>query len=428
MNWIAKASCLPATILVICTGCNVPVTESVAGNQPLTYQVSYTVVPQPLEGTLEVQMRVIQPRRLLREVRFPTDPRISESMADGELLTADNEIVWHPPKTGGTLRWTVSVASRRNGNGYDAWLADDWGLMRAEDLIPRATTRAVRGAVGKTTLKFKLPGGWSVVTAYFNRSGTFSINKVERRFDQPDGWIVMGRLGIRHETIAGLRVSIAAPVGHAVRRMDILALLRWALPELVRVIPDLPRRLTIVSAGDPMWRGGLSAPQSLYIHAERPLISENATSTLLHEVMHSTLRLTSKAGYDWIVEGLAEYYSLELLRRSGSISQARFNIARKNQLRWSESADNLCQRTSNGAATALAVVVFSELDAEIRGATDGAFSLDDLLRQLHRNQKPVDLASLLQISKQLTNTKSDVLEIDKLAGCRSIVSGDQESH
>ena len=65
-----------------------------------------------------------------------------------------------------------------------------------------------------------------------------------------------------------------------------LALLNWNLPELARAVPNLPRRLTVISAGDPMWRGGLSAPQSIFIHAERPLISENGTSTLMHEIMH----------------------------------------------------------------------------------------------------------------------------------------------
>ena len=70
-----------------------------------------------------------------------------------------------------------------------------------------------------------------------------------------------------------------------------------------------------------MWRGALSAPQSLYVHAERPLLSGNATSTLLHEIVHIGLGLADERGADWIVEGLAEYYSLEVLRRSGTISE-----------------------------------------------------------------------------------------------------------
>ena len=39
---------------------------------------------------------------------------------------------------------------------------------------------------------------------------------------------------------------------------------------------------------------------------------------LLHEVMHAMLGIHATSGDDWIVEGLAEFYSLELLRLSGT--------------------------------------------------------------------------------------------------------------
>ena len=48
----------------------------------------------------------------------------------------------------------------------------------------------------------------------------------------------MGRLGVRRETLAGVRVAIAGPEGHDVRRMDMLALLSWTLPELVAILPS----------------------------------------------------------------------------------------------------------------------------------------------------------------------------------------------
>lgn len=415
-------------LLGLCTACTAPATESVASGAALTYQIVYTVVAHPADGTLDVTMRVRQPRGLLRELRFPASSRIVSSSADGDLQIDATEIVWRPPVTGGSLRWTVVAANRRNGNGYDAWLGEDWAILRAEDIIPRASTRTLVGATSQTTMQFDLPDGWSVVTAYAGNNGKFAIDKQDRRFDQPNGWIALGHLGTRRETIAGVHVAITGPTGQAIRRMDTLALLNWTLPELARVLQKLPPRLTVVSAGDPMWRGGLSAPQSLYVHAERPLISENATSTLLHEVMHSTLRITTKPGYDWIVEGLAEYYSLELLRRSGSISQSRHSIAMREQARWSKSAKKLCQPASSGAVTALAVVVFAALDAEIRETTENAASLDDLLRQLQFSPQPADLQSLTQIAEQLSNAKSNALHIDNLPGCRNISPSSQEKH
>ena len=116
-----------------------------------------------------------------------------------------------------------------------------------------------------------------------------------------------------------------------------LAMLAWHLPELARLVPSMPERLTIVSAGEPMWRGGLSGPTSIYIHADRPLISENGTSTLLHEVVHTVIPIDSHTGYDWVVEGLAEYYSLEMMRRSGTLSERRFQSALSQLEDWGHS-------------------------------------------------------------------------------------------
>ena len=176
-----------------------------------------------------------------------------------------------------------------------------------------------------------------------------------------------------------------------------------------------------------MWRGGLSAPQSLFMHADRPLISENATSTLLHEVMHSALRVSTAHGYDWIVEGIAEYYSLQLLRRSGTISEARYRAAFDAQSKWVESAGNICQRASSGATTALAVTVMAALDAEIRRATDRSASLDDVLPLLQQHDQSVDLQVLQRFAEQLIGEKSEVLDIRKLPGCRKIATGNKEN-
>ena len=383
--------------------------------------------PNPADGTLDVTMRLTQSRRLLREVRFQPDHRVSDIRADGDLDIESGQVSWHPAASGGTMQWTVAVANQRNSNGYDAWLGRNWGLLRAEDFVPRASTRTLKGARSRTSMRFDLPADWSVVTPYFGNGNHFGVNNPARRFDQPSGWIVMGRLGVRRESIAGTRVAVAGPVDNSVRRMDTLAFLRWTLPELARLLPDLPRRLTIVSAGEPMWRGGLSASQSLYVHADRPLISENSTSTLLHEVMHTAFKLSASDNFDWIVEGLAEYYSLELLRRSGTISQRRFEAALDDQADWSRSAGRLCQPSSSGATTALAVTVLAAVDKEIRNKTAGAASLDDLLWQLRRRQQPIDWPGLVAAVEQLTGSQSKVLSIKNLPGCRSISADNREN-
>jgi hypothetical protein len=228
--------------------------------------------------------------------------------------------------------------------------------------------------------------------------------------------VAVGDLGVRRETIAGVRVAIAAPKDHDVRRMDMLALLNWTLPEVVSMLPEALPRLTIIGAGEPMWRGGLSGPASFFIHADRPLISENATSALLHEVMHTTLGVRPRPGHDWIAEGLAEYYSIELLRRGRAITEKRASTAIAEQVAWAENAQELCAEHSTAATTALAVTVFIALNRELEETSSGKESLDTLLPLLVGTD--VDLESLSMAAQQLTGETPDALHIDKLPGCR----------
>jgi hypothetical protein len=405
-----------------CGACGTQVADPHTPSDPLTYRISYIVEPQPADGSVEVTVRLSQSRALLRELTMRPDERISNIEADGELLIGDDGTYWTPPPSGGEMSWRVDVSKRRNGDGYDAWLGQDFGLFRAEDIIPRASSRTLKGATSETWLSVQLPAKWSVVTQYYDDGGAILIDNPERRFDQPSGWIVLGDLGVRRERIAGMRIAVAGPVDHAIRRLDTIALLNWTLPELARLLPELPPRLTIVSAGEPMWRGGLSAPQSLFLHAERPLISENATSTLLHEVIHMALGLTAQDGYDWIVEGLAEYYSLQLLQRSGTISSARYATAKADLSDWAKTAGNLCGQTSSGATTALAVTVLDALNDEIVEKSAGEMSLDDVTRELWRLGEKTNLEQLNAIAGQLIGHKPDALHSDRLPGCRTIAS------
>lgn len=374
--------------------------------QELAYGLHYELVLQPSQGTAEASITLEQRRHLLREARFTlSGKRWTQFAGDGEIERRDGKLVWQPPEGGGTLRWQVALDHPR-GDAWDARLTSDWAMFRGEDVFPAAATRTLKGAFSRSTLAIDAPDDWSVVTPYHEEDGRFVVVNRERRFDRPTGWMVAGHLGVRRDTIAGVRVSVAGPVDQGVRRVDILALLNWTLPEAVRLVPAFPGRLTVVSAGDPMWRGALSAPDSLYVHADRPLISENGTSTLLHELMHIALGRDTVHGDDWILEGLAEYYSVEILRRTGTVTRERSRATLRDLARWGRESDGLRRRHSTGAVTARAVGVFVELDREIRERSDGEHSLDDVLRRLaedgsehggedrDENQGRLDLAEL----------------------------------
>ncbi len=394
--------------LIAVAACDVESSESADNPIARDYDAHYSVKVIAEQSAVDVVLEIRQSHRLLRELTFTFLPdTLSNYSGDGELQVSHGTLRWLPPAKGGKLRWRVHVAHRRGNNGYDAWLGTAWGIFRAEDIIPRAKTRALKGSTSNTTLSLDLPPGWSSVTEYSS--------------------IAVGDIGVRREKIAGVRVAIAGPQGHAVRRMDMLALLNWTIPELVTLLPRPLPRLTIVSAGEPMWRGGLSAPASLYLHADRPLISENGTSPLMHEVVHTALSIRSEDGADWIAEGLAEYYGLELLERGGAISTRRYGIAIAEQAEWANQAKSLCGASSTGATTALAVGVFDALNREIHDKTGGASDLDELLRQVLVSRDPIGVTSLRALAADIIGAPSDVLHIDKLPGCPKLSSGNQSS-
>jgi len=426
MNCFARIK-IWTMLVVAVTGaaCGTQVSDPYSAKDPLLYRLEYVVEPEPAGGNARVAMQITQSGGLVRELTMRVGSSYSQIRADGDLAIDESVVRWTPPTEGGQLSWQVSIPNRRNGDGYDAWLGTDFGLFRAEDIIPRAASRVLKGARSESWLSFRLPATWSVVTQYYNDAGRIRIDNPERRFDQPTGWIVTGDLGVRREKIGGMSVAVAGPVDHSLRRMDTLALLNWTVPELARLLPELPPRLTIVSAGDPMWRGGLSAPQSLFLHAERPLISENATSTLLHELVHMSLALRAEDGYDWIVEGFAEYYSLQLLHRSGTISDDRYASAIADLAEWATRAEDLCGPASSGATTALAVGVLASLDEEIARATDGDASLDHVARELWKLGGKIGISDLESAVETLIGNKPDALHSKRLPGCRNIASASQ---
>ncbi len=216
--------------------CGGPSSDTDTAVTTRAYDLLYRVTPDPSQASVTVELELQQATSLLREVRFQVrGDRFTDFEGDGDIHSADTLVRWTPPAQGGTLRWQAQVPHRRNGDGYDAWLGEDWGLFRAEDIIPGAATRTARGAYSRTRLVFDLPAGWSVVTQYAEEADVFRVRRGERRFKQPKGWIVMGGLGVRRDQIAGVDVVIAGPVDNGVRRLDMLALLNWTLPELARI-------------------------------------------------------------------------------------------------------------------------------------------------------------------------------------------------
>lgn len=403
---------------MVIAGCTLTTSVAATADDNATYGIVFTVTPRPGDLGANVELALEQKGQQLHEMsmRMPPD-RFRDIQGDGEVTVDGNRVAWRPPQNGGKLSWFVTLQHHRNGKTYDAYINDDWALFRASDIIPPARTRTLKGAVSETSIIFNLPRGWSSATEYPGHNDRYAVDNPARRYSRPTGWVLLGNIGTRIETIAGIKVKVTAPTGHSVRRMDMLALMNWTLPHVARLLPSPPQQLTIFSAAKPMWRGGLSAPRSLYVHADLPLISENGTSNLMHEVMHVTTGLIANDGADWIVEGLAEYYSVELLRRSRTISNARFRKVITDLRDWGKEATALCDGPSTGTVTARAVGVMVDLDAEIKSKSGGRRGLDQVVQQLVSADSKVTIDLLRQTVEEVHNGPAKVLSPQRLPGC-----------
>ncbi len=331
------------------------------------YGVAFQATLIPDQAIALVSIDITQNSRLLRELDFNMDPAVhSDFQASGDWQLDAGRLRWKIPRTGGRLTFTAKIPHARGPQRYDAWITDRWAIFRGDDLFPAARVRAATGATAEATLRIAAPEGWSAVTPYGKGvDQTHPVRNPKRNFDRPTGWMAAGVLGVRREHIMGTEVAVAGPVGQGIRRQDMLALMNWTLPELAKVFGPLPAHVLIVSAADPMWRGGLSGPASLFIHADRPLISENGTSPLLHELVHVLAGVQAAPGDDWLTEGLAEFYALEVLRRSGTITPSRYQAAHQQLAAWGADVTRLDGDDSRGKTTARAVTLLRKLHADL---------------------------------------------------------------
>ena len=336
----------------------------------------------------------------------------SDFSADGTWTQDGPESgTWLPGKGRSSLTYKVRISHPRANDTFDARMTPDWALLRGDDLVPSARLSKDDKVELVARLQFELPKGWNGIETGWPKVGEnkFRIDNPSRQFDRPTGWILAGKIGSRRAQLGDTDVTVAAPVGEGMRRMDILTLLTFVWPEAQAVFPRDPAKLLIVGANDPMWRGGLSAPNSIFFHADRPLVSENGTSSLVHELVHVFSRIRDTDKSDWISEGLAEYYAIELVRRAGGMSEDRYQAIRKKLMGWSKKVDSLRTDDSTGPVTARAVLLLQELDREIRKNTDNQRSLDDVTRGLMRLDK-ASTKDFIEISENVMGRGSEVLD------------------
>jgi hypothetical protein len=377
-----------------------------------TFALDYTIELLPKQDQARITMALGKGSERVARLSFDFDAkRYSGFKATGGQFAAagTGKATWTPAGDGSKLTWLVRITHQRDAGDFDARMTPDWALFRGDKVIPFIKARMKKNTGSTARLRFVLPPGWTNVDTGWMRNGDhFLIDNRERKFDRPIGWMIAGKVGTRRDQFGMTEIAVAAPKGDPLDRMDALTMINFVWPEIEGAFGKTPRKVLIVGAGDPMWRGGLSAPNSLFFHSQRPLVSENATSTLFHELSHVVTRISGEDRSDWIAEGLAEFYSVELVWRAGGMSDARRERVYDNLRDWGRTVKTLRTDRSSAETTARAVVLLHELDAEIRARTKDQKDIDDVTKIL-RVMRKVSTLEFIAATEKVLGGKSKVL-------------------
>lgn len=330
------------------------------------------------------------------------DGRASGVRGTGRLEWHERTLTWTPGQPYAHLEYEVEIDRHRPADGphYDSYAGDGWIVTRALALFPGIHVDwkpDALHAASRARLLFQLPAGWRAITIG-ERLGdnVFEVAQPNAQFDRPRGWIALGDIAVTERRIGGTVVTLATVPG---TDLDVHAVFRtWeqTLPLLADVLGPPPPRLLVVSAPDPMWRGGISGERSFYVHAATPFRSRDATSTWLHELFHTWQPFRPKQDGRWIAEGLAEYYTLVLQRRAGTLSAAGFARGVRSFVHNGRWEVDLSRSREPDALNNSAPAVMYALDREIARLTRGRRTLDDAVRLLAESGGPLTTATFLR--------------------------------
>jgi hypothetical protein len=398
-------------IIVLCTSL------ALQASQPDSYRVDWHLRLQAGVDLAEVSLQ-LEDGAPVDLISFPlNNARFSDFSATGELQQDGNFVRWVPPSRDARLSYRVQItrerANQNQDESYDALMTDDWALFRGDRLTPRIRVNARNGARSESVMHFELPEDWEVFTGWpeirsDGTAHTFALDEPLRDFERPRGWVMAGKVVNRQTQVGRTDFNIVGPRNSGIDRMGWLTLVRLVWPELEKVFGRVPPKILMVSGNDPLWRGGLSGPNSFFFHSSRRAISQNGTSPLFHELVHVVSNIHGADQDDWIAEGIAEYYGIELLYRAGGYDEATRDTIYADLAEWAEDAEQLRLDESTGPVTASAVLVFDQLDREIRTLTEGRATLDDVTRQL-MTRRWVSLTDLQDIVQGITGLPSKVL-------------------
>jgi hypothetical protein len=376
------------------------------------FDIKYDVTVNPQEKNASVTIE-LKGEKLPSKMVFHIDSKYHQFSPQTGLTINKDAVTWLISGSSAKISYQYQINHPKGKGRYDAYINDRWAIFRSDKLIPPISSTASKRITSTASLEFHLPQGWSSEAPYSQKSNqqhSYTLTDPGRRIIRPKGWLILGELASRQDVIKDINVRVASPSGKGLRLQDTLTFINIVLPQMTQVFPDFPKKLLVIQAGEPMWLGGLSGTASLFMHSDRPLISGNRTSSLIHELVHVAMSISADSESDWIVEGIAEFYALELLHRAGGISDRRYKQSLVKLQQWGENAPSLLVGKSSAAVTARAANLFYSVDQQIRHASGNKASLDNVVRVLSEQRGEVNLSSFASLVNQVAGKDIKLLD------------------
>lgn len=375
-----------------------------------TVDVTYKVKFLPEQNTAQVTIRLEDGAAVPNLIfNFLSVQRYSNFTVDGSWQLNDDRGIWQPTNGKSSLSYTVQITPSDKQNISEK-ITKDWLVMKGDSLVPPIEAITMPKVNVVSRVQFELPKEWRSVETVWKRIGPnkFRIDDTQSGFNRPTGWIAAGKLGSRRAKLGETEVTITAPVGQQVHRMDMLTLMTYVWPQLQAAFPRDPQKLLVISAREGMQQQAQGLTQSIYLAANQALIAENGVSDLLKELVLSFTQLSSNTDEQWISQGLAQFYSLELLMRSGGITPDRYQHSIQ---RWKEDTKqvNVLRGEVNEQKIQRAALFFATLDKEIKARTKNEFNLDNVTRGLMRLDN-VTVKDVRDISENIVKGRLKVFE------------------
>ncbi|SIS10180.1 hypothetical protein [Natronorubrum thiooxidans] len=370
--------------------------------QPGTFETTMTFdVPEPMTGLevdlgSEADVRAAEGFEATGEGTYrwtesTDEPSIRFSMPANRTGTVDGHA--QTRATDGQEQHgsaTATVTTPTQERGYTFIETGEWGIVQVPSvgLSFRTTTP---GPIGiEETVTVDGPGVAGSKMAVFG-----PVTEHERSVDGETIRLAVPDAADLHERPAAVLDALEA----ANQRLD---------------VGSSPAETLIIAApSDVDWgpRGLQYGPTDAWVVADAPL--EEATNVWLHEYVHVRQRFANPnvgttADSEWLVEAQAEYYAGLLAYEQGLVSFDEFNrfLERGTE---SPAADGvLADPTTWGEDNTnylKGALVYGELDRQVRLATDGDRSLDDVFRSLNAQDEQVSEADVLAALETVGNAE-----------------------